>query len=93
MRKKQILWNYAFDLFEDEIYNMNKICYINFHTYTEAKSAFILSEERKSSKINKSSDMKKSKDNSTGVANSENINDFNHTYGWFHPVVIYSRIT
>ena len=49
MRKNKILWNYDFDIFEDEIYNMNKICYINFHAFTEAKSAFILSEERKSS--------------------------------------------
>ena len=40
--KKKIIWNYFFYLFEDEIQNMNKNCYSNFHKYTEAKSAFIL---------------------------------------------------
>ena len=29
--KKQILWNYDFCLFEDEIRNMNKTCHIDFH--------------------------------------------------------------
>ena len=53
MRKNKILWNYDFDIFEDGIYNMNKSCYINLHKFAESKSAFILSEERKSSKINK----------------------------------------
>ena len=42
----QILQNYYLDLFEDEIHNMNKTKYSDFHTYTKAKSAFILAEER-----------------------------------------------
>ena len=53
--KNHILRNYDFELSEDEIHNMNKNRYRNFHTYTEAKSASILSEERKASKTNKSS--------------------------------------
>ena len=51
--KKHDLWYYLFNLFEDEIHNMNKTCYRNFHTYTEFKGAFILSEEQKTSKMNK----------------------------------------
>ena len=70
--KKQILWNYDFDLFEDEIHNMNKTRYRNFHTYTEDKNKFILSEERKSIKTNKSLETKKPKDNSSGVSNPGN---------------------
>ena len=53
--KKQIIWNYAFELFEDGIHNMNKTRYRDFHTYTEAKSVFILAEEIKASNMNKSS--------------------------------------
>ena len=30
--KKQILWNYTLDVFEDGIYNIYKNCYINIHT-------------------------------------------------------------
>ena len=59
--KKQILWNYAFKLFKDEIHNMYKILYINFHIYTEAKNVSILAEERKASKMNKIPENKKSK--------------------------------
>ena len=51
---------------------MNKTRYGYFHTYTEAKSAFILGEERKASKTNKSSEIMKSKDNSSGTANAGN---------------------
>ena len=40
------MWNYAFELFEGEIHNMNKTRYSDFHTYKEAKIVFILSEER-----------------------------------------------
>ena len=71
-RKKHIPWNYAFKLFKDEIHNMNKTRYSDFHTYTEAKSAFILAEERKASKMNKSLETKKSKDNSSLAANAGN---------------------
>ena len=60
-RNKQILWNCDFELLEDEICNMNKNRYSEFHTYTEDKSAFVLAEEIKSSKTNKSSETKKSK--------------------------------
>ena len=59
-----------FELFEDEICNMNKTCYRNFYTYTEAKNEFILAEELKASNTNKSSETKKSKDNSSRAANS-----------------------
>ena len=51
---------------------MNKTCCSNFRTYTEAKSAFILSEERKVNKVNKISETKKSKDNSSVAANVVN---------------------
>ena len=71
--KKHILWNYAFDLFKGDIHNMNITLYGYFHTYTEAKSAFILGEEIKASKINRISKTKKSKDNISGAANSGNI--------------------
>ena len=71
-RKKQILWNYAFNIFEDEIHNMNKNQYGDFYTCTEAKSAFILAEERKSSEMKKRSETKKSNDNSSGAANAGN---------------------
>ena len=67
---KQILWNYSLELFQDEINNVNKNHYGDFHIYTEAKSAFILAEERKSIKTNKSSETKKSKDNISRAANS-----------------------
>ena len=70
--KKQIIWNFYFKLFEDEIHNMNKTCYSDFHTYTEDKSVFILSEEIKYSKTNKSSETKNSKYNSYGAANAGN---------------------
>ena len=73
LHKKQIIWNYAFNLFEDEIHNMNKTRYSDFHTYVEAKSEFILSEKRKASKTNKISETNNSKDNSYGVANTRNI--------------------
>ena len=69
-RKKKIIWNYAFELFEDEIHNMNKTCYRNFHTYIEAKSEFILTEERKASNMNEISENKKSNDNSYGADNT-----------------------
>ena len=71
-RNKQILWNYYSKLFEGEIHNMNKTCYKNFHTYIEAKSEFILAEERKASKMNKSSETKKSKYNSSRAFNARN---------------------
>ena len=45
--KNQIISNYDLDIFEDEIHNMNKTWYSNFHKYTEVKSAFILTEETK----------------------------------------------
>ena len=48
-------------MFEDEIHNINKTWYIYFHTYTEAKSAFILAEERKARNLNKSLETNKSK--------------------------------
>ena len=70
--KTQILCNYAFEVFEDEIHNKNKNRYSNFHRYTEAKSLFVLSVERKASKMNKSSETKESKDNSSGAANARN---------------------
>jgi hypothetical protein len=50
-RKKQILWNYAFENFKDEINNMNKTRYSDFNDYAEAKEAFLLAEERKTSKL------------------------------------------
>ena len=59
--KKHILRNYAFELFEGEINNMNKTQYNNFHTYTEAKSVFILAVERKASNMNDISETKRSK--------------------------------
>ena len=51
---------------------MNKTRYSDFHTYTEAKSVFMLSEERKDSKMNKISETKKSKENSSGAAKAVN---------------------
>ena len=51
---------------------MNKTSYRDFHTYTEANSEFILSEEQKASNTNKTSDTKKSKDNSNGATNAGN---------------------
>ena len=71
-RKNQIIWNYAFEMFEDEIHNTNKTRYSNFHTYTEAKSALILDEERKARNMNKISETKKSKDDISGASNSGN---------------------
>ena len=44
---------YSFELFEDDIHNINKNSYINLHMYTEAKNEFILAEEQKDSKMNK----------------------------------------
>ena len=41
--------------------------------YTEAKRAFILSQDRKASKMNKSSDIKNSRDNISEAADSGNI--------------------
>ena len=55
---------------EDEINNMNKTCYRNFHTYTEAKHTSVLAEEINSSKKNRISESKNSKDNSSGAANT-----------------------
>ena len=52
--------------------NMNKTRYSNFHTYTEAKNEFILAEERKSIKTNKSLETKKPKDNSSVADNARN---------------------
>ena len=72
IRKEQILWNYSSGVFEDEVHNINKTCYRYFHTYTEDKGAFVVAEERKSSKMNKISYAKKSKDNSAGAANAGN---------------------
>ena len=43
--------------------------------YTEAKSVFILAEERKASNMNKSSETKMSKDNSSWAANTGNNNN------------------
>ena len=54
--KKQIICNYTFELFEDEIHNVNQTRFSDFHTYAEAKIYFILAKERKYSKMNKSSD-------------------------------------
>ena len=71
-RKKQIIWNYVFEMFEDEIHNMNKTRYSDIRTYTEAKSMSILSKERKSKKVNKSSDNKKPRENSSGASNAGN---------------------
>ena len=51
---------------------MDKTCYSDFHTYTEDKSVFILSEEIKYSKTNKSSETKNSKYNSYVAANAGN---------------------
>ena len=48
-----ILWNYSLELFKYDIHNTNKTCYIDFHTYTEAKNAFILAEEIKASNMDK----------------------------------------
>ena len=42
--KNKILWNYDFELLDDAIHDMNKTRYIDFHTYTEAISEFILAE-------------------------------------------------
>ena len=70
--KNHIICNYAFSLFESENHNMNKTRYGDFHTYTEANSEFILSEEQKASNTNKTSDTKKSKDNSNGATNAGN---------------------
>ena len=70
--KNRILCYYALELFEDEIHNMNKNCYSNFHVHTEDKSVLILAEEIKYSKMNESSETKNSKDNSSVVANSDN---------------------
>ena len=72
MYKKQIVWNYEFELFEDEIHNMNNTCYSDLHTCTESKSAFILAEEQKTNKTNKISDTKKSKENIAEAANAGN---------------------
>ena len=68
--KNQILCSYGFEMLEDEIHNMNKTQYSDFHTYTKAKSVSILDEEIKSSKTNKSSETKNSKDNRSGAANA-----------------------
>ena len=62
-------------MFEDEIHNMNKTRYRNFHTYTEVKSVLILAEEIKARKMNKISETKESKDNSSGAANTGNNNN------------------
>ena len=43
-----------------------------FDTYIKGKSAFILAEEIKASKMSKISDTKKSKDNNSGAANTGN---------------------
>ena len=59
-------------MFEDEIHNVNKYWCSNFHTYNEAKSAFILAKQRKASKKNKIPETKKSKYNSSGVDNAGN---------------------
>ena len=66
------MWNYAFDIFEDEINNTNKTGYSYLDTYTEAISSFILLEEQKVRKMNKISGTKKTKDNNSGVVNSGN---------------------
>ena len=73
--KKKILWNYYFELFGDEINNINKTHYSDFHTYTETKSVFILSEEQKSIKMNKISETNKSEDNSYVASKSGNNNN------------------
>ena len=70
--KKQILWKYAFELFEDLIHNSNKTHYRDIHTYTEPKSVLTLSEEIKASQMNKNSETKNSNDNSSGAANTVN---------------------
>ena len=49
-RKTNILWNYAFENFKDEINNMNKTRASDFRTFQEAKDAFLLAEERKNKK-------------------------------------------
>ena len=67
-----IIRNCYFELFEDEIHNTNKTWYHDFHTYAEAKIAFILSEEIKSSKTNKISETKNSKENNSETAKAGN---------------------
>ena len=71
-RKKKIIWKYTFELFEDEVHYMNKNGYIGFHTYTEVKSDWIISEEWKASNPNKISETDKPKDNSSWERNSGN---------------------
>ena len=44
---------------------MNKTQYSDLHKYTEAKSTWILAEERKYSDMNKTSETEQSKDNSS----------------------------
>ena len=60
-RKNQILCNYDFELFNNDIHNMNKTHYSDLTMYTEAKSVFILAEERKASNMNDISETKRSK--------------------------------
>ena len=50
-----------FRMSEEEIHNMNKNCYSNLNTYTEDRNAFILPEDIKDSKANKSSETKSQK--------------------------------
>ena len=57
----KILCNYAFNISEDEIHDMNKTLYRNFRAYTEAKCAFVIAEEIKAIKMNKISETYKSK--------------------------------
>ena len=66
-----VIWIFQEEL-EDEIHNMNKTWYRKFHTYTEAKSMFIIAEEIKASMMNKSPETKNSKYNSYGAANAGN---------------------
>ena len=67
-------------MFENKIHNMNKTKYSDLHTYTESKIAFILSEEIKSSKMNKRSETKKSEHNSSGAADTGNIKNENYKH-------------
>ena len=67
-----ILCNYAFNISEDEIHDMNKTLYRNFRAYTEAKCAFVIAEEIKAIKMNKISETYKSKEKNSGAANFGN---------------------
>ena len=45
--KNKIICSYDFELYKNEIHNMNKTHYSDLYMYTEAKSVSILDEEKK----------------------------------------------